>query len=168
MLLWTDGFDLNISNRLVFFFFPKVILLLFWIVTHVYIPNPDIAGFTEWCSTRQPVEVFFLLETLYGAFDTIAGRRNVFKIETIGDCYVAVTGLPQPQPDHAIIMVRFANDILQKTKIELSESIGPALGTDSISLELRIGLNSGPVIAGVLRGEKARFQLFGDTMNTGT
>jgi class 3 adenylate cyclase len=50
------------------------------------------SGFTKWSSVRNPVQVFELLETLYGAFDEVADRRKVFKIETIGDCYVAVTG----------------------------------------------------------------------------
>ena len=50
----------------------------------------DLVGFTKWSSTRTPVEVFKLLETFYGAFDEIALRRRVFKVETIGDCYVSV------------------------------------------------------------------------------
>ncbi|KAL3939182.1 MAG: hypothetical protein SGBAC_006040 [Bacillariaceae sp.] len=57
----------------------------------------DIVGFTKWSATRTPVEVFQLLEALYGEFDTVANKRRVFKVETIGDCYVAVTGLPKPQ-----------------------------------------------------------------------
>ena len=52
-------------------------------------------------------KVFTLLETLYGAFDEIAQRRRVFKVETIGDAYVAVAGLPTPRRDHAAVMVRF-------------------------------------------------------------
>jgi len=65
----------------------------------------DIAGFTAWSSSRQPSEVFTLLETLYGKIDSIAREMKVFKIETIGDCYVAVTGLPTPQEDHHMRMV---------------------------------------------------------------
>ena len=65
----------------------------------------DIAGFTAWSSTRQPTDVFVLLETLYGEFDRIARDMGVFKVETIGDCYVAVTGLPTPQHDHHLRMV---------------------------------------------------------------
>jgi class 3 adenylate cyclase len=53
----------------------------------------DIAGFTAWSSVREPSQVFTLLETVYSAFDAIAKRRKVFKVETVGDCYVAVTGL---------------------------------------------------------------------------
>lgn len=56
----------------------------------------DIAGFTAWSSVREPAQVFTLLETLYRSFDEIAKRRRVFKVETVGDCYVAVTGLPDP------------------------------------------------------------------------
>ena len=57
----------------------------------------DIAGFTAWASIREPSQVFHLLETIYSAFDAIAMRRRVFKIETIGDSYVAVCGLPDPR-----------------------------------------------------------------------
>jgi Adenylate and Guanylate cyclase catalytic domain len=53
----------------------------------------DLAGFTAWSSSRTPCQVFTLLEVLYGAFDHLASRRKVFKVETIGDCYVAATGL---------------------------------------------------------------------------
>jgi class 3 adenylate cyclase len=57
----------------------------------------DLVGFIKWSATRTAVEVFQLLKALYGEFDVIANKRNVFKVETIGDCYVAVTGLPNPQ-----------------------------------------------------------------------
>ncbi|CAB9526134.1 Receptor-type guanylate cyclase gcy [Seminavis robusta] len=125
----------------------------------------DIAGFTAWSSARSPVQVFELLETLYGAFDKMARRRRVFKIETIGDCYVAVTGLPQPQPNHVLLMVKFARDILEKLP-PILKKLAITLGPDTKNLAMRVGLHSGPVTAGVLRGEKARFQLFGDTVNT--
>jgi hypothetical protein len=57
----------------------------------------DIAGFTAWSSVREPTQVFTLLETIYRGFDAIAKKRGVFKVETIGDCYVAVVGLPEPR-----------------------------------------------------------------------
>jgi hypothetical protein len=66
----------------------------------------DISGFTAWSSSREPTQVFILLQTVYQAFDAIAKRRRVFKVETIGDSYVAVTGLPEAQPNHAVIMAR--------------------------------------------------------------
>lgn len=106
-----------------------------------------------------------LLETIYHSFDQIASRRGVFKVETVGDCYVAVSGLPEPRKDHAIVMARFANDCLNAMPGLLSK-LATELGPDTAELQLRCGLNSGPVTAGVLRGEKARFQLFGDTVNT--
>jgi class 3 adenylate cyclase len=106
-----------------------------------------------------------LLENIYFEFDQIAKAMDVFKVETIGDSYVAVAGLPTPRDDHAVVMAQFAkrcieafNDITTQLEITL----GPATG----NLKARCGLHSGPVTAGVLRGEKARFQLFGDTVNT--
>jgi class 3 adenylate cyclase len=125
----------------------------------------DIAGFTKWSSARLPQEVFELLEALYGAFDKIAQRRGVFKVETIGDCYLAVTGLPEPQPDHAIRMAKFARDCLIKMK-QLTKDLEESLGKDTSDLSFRVGMHSGSVTAGVLRGDKGRFQLFGDTVNT--
>ncbi|KAG7348837.1 adenylate/guanylate cyclase [Nitzschia inconspicua] len=125
----------------------------------------DIAGFTAWSSTREPSQVFTLLEGVYHDFDLIAKRRRVFKVEVVGDCYVAVAGLPDPRPDHAIIMAKFANDCLRKMH-EVTKKLEVELGPDTTELGLRVGLHSGPVVAGVLRGDKSRFQLFGDTMNT--
>ena len=125
----------------------------------------DIAGFTAWSSEREPTQVFQLLESLFCEFDAEAKTMKVFKIETIGDCYVAVTGLPEPTPDHAVIMAKFAQRCLMRFN-ELTKELELSLGPGTADLGIRIGLHSGPVTAGVLRGEKARFQLFGDTMNT--
>jgi len=125
----------------------------------------DIAGFTAWSSEREPTQVFQLLETLYRKFDTQAKKLGVFKVETIGDCYVAVAGLPEPDDDHALIMCKFAWAIKQ-IMCEACGKLEATLGPGTSGLKLRIGLHSGAVTAGVLRGEKSRFQLFGDTMNT--
>lgn len=125
----------------------------------------DIAGFTSWSSERDPEAVFELLGTLYAAFDALAAKRDVFKVETIGDCYLAVTGLPSPQPDHALRMCKFARDCMQKVKL-LTASLADSLGHDTLNLSFRVGLHSGSVTAGVIRGDKSRFQLFGDTVNT--
>ncbi|KAL3941955.1 MAG: hypothetical protein SGARI_000424, partial [Bacillariaceae sp.] len=125
----------------------------------------DISGFTAWSSVREPSHVFTLLETLYGAFDQNARKMGIFKVETIGDCYVAVCGLPNPTSHHATKMARFAStciDLMETVTSKLELSLGPG----TADLKLRVGLHSGPTIAGVLRGEKARFQLFGDTVNT--
>lgn len=125
----------------------------------------DIAGFTAWSSTREPHQVFTLLETVYSTFDRIASTRRVFKVETVGDCYVAVTGLPEPRSDHAEAMVRFARQCLDAFKT-VTRNLDVLLGPDTSELALRVGLHSGPVTGGVLRGDRARFQLFGDAMNT--
>jgi class 3 adenylate cyclase len=125
----------------------------------------DIVGFTAWSSVRDPTQVFTLLETVYHTFDGIAKRRRIFKVETVGDCYVAATGIPEPRRDHAIVMIRFAHDIVSRMSV-ITKKLEVSLGPDTGELSLRIGIHSGPVTAGVLRGERSRFQLFGDTMNT--
>ena len=125
----------------------------------------DVEGFTAWSSVREPSQVFTLLETLYAAFDRVAVKRRVFKVETVGDCYVAVSGLPEPRQDHAVTMARFARECVVEHAAavkKLESTLGPETG----DLRLRVGLHSGPITAGVLRGERSRFQLFGDTVNT--
>ena len=121
-------------------------------------------GFTEWSDKRTPSDVFTLLQTVYGGFDKLARKRRVFKVETIGDCYLAVTGLPDPQADHALIMAKYANECILQMN-ETTRNLVERLGEDTANLSLRIGINSGSVTAGVLRGEKSRFQLFGDTVS---
>lgn len=125
----------------------------------------DMVGFTAWSSSREPTAVFILLETVYRAFDKLAKKHRVFKVETVGDSYVAVAGVPDPRNDHAIAMARFANDCMYKL-LQLTKKLEESLGPDTGDLTMRFGLHSGPVTAGILRGERARFQLFGDTMNT--
>ena len=118
----------------------------------------DIANFTSWSSTREPAQVFVLLQTIYQAFDIIAKRHKVFKVETIGtcildfeqsfslldstqhqgDCYVAVTGLPNPQARHAILMARFAWECLHKMG-RLTKKLETILGPDTTELGIRIG-----------------------------
>ena len=78
------------------------------------------------------------------AFDSLALRRSVFKVESIGDVYVAVTGLPNPQRDHAMRMAKFARDCIQKVGV-LTAQLAPTLGNETLSLGLRVGLHSGDV-----------------------
>ena len=82
---------------------------------------------------------------------SIAKKRRVFKVETVGD--------------YSVVMARFAVEC-KETMDNLTKRLEVSLGPDTGDLKIRIGLHSGPVTAGVLRGERARFQLFGDTMNT--
>jgi class 3 adenylate cyclase len=125
----------------------------------------DIVNFTAWCSERDPSQVFILLENLYQTFDKVAEQFGIFKVETIGDSYVAVCGLPIQTDDHAERTVRFAHSCLSKMR-ELVKQLEPSLGPSTGDLVARCGMHSGPVTTGVLRGSKARFQLFGDTVNT--
>jgi Adenylate and Guanylate cyclase catalytic domain len=88
----------------------------------------DIVGFTQWSSSRQPTDVFKLLETLYAKFDALAKVHRVFKIETIGDCYVALVGLPSKRKRHAVIMSYFAYDCRESMMgilKQLEKSLGP-------------------------------------------
>jgi Adenylate and Guanylate cyclase catalytic domain len=99
----------------------------------------DIAGFTSWSSTRQPSQVFTLLETVYAGFDSIARQRGVFKVETIGDCYVAVVGLPTPRRRHAVVAAKFANDCrsnFRQVTAELEKALGPVSAAKSLLLLL--------------------------------
>ncbi|KAL7485159.1 hypothetical protein ACHAW6_010767 [Cyclotella cf. meneghiniana] len=124
----------------------------------------DIVGFTKWSSERSPHEVFKLLERLFWEFDDIAARLNVFKLGTIGDCYIAVTGIPDPIDDHATLLTQFAFECRDKVR-EVCADL-EAEGLDTAKLDMRFGIHSGAITAGILRGTKSRFELFGDTINT--
>ena len=90
----------------------------------------------------------------------------MFKIETVGDCYVAVTGLPEAQSSHAINMAKFAQDCVDAMGSLVADQLMTMFGgNDTARLAIRVGMHSGSVTAGVLRGEKSRFQMFGDTVN---
>lgn len=123
-----------------------------------------LAGFTSWSSGRDPVQVFELLETLYLAFDALAAQHQIFKVETIGDAYLAMTGASTvADPNHALQMAAFARDMM----ITANRILCRSKNTETV-LQLRIGLHSGSVAAGILRGTKSRCQIFGDTVNTAT
>ena len=119
----------------------------------------DVEGFTAWSSVREPSQVFTLLEAIYAAFDRVALKRRVFKVETVGDCYVAVSGLPEPRLDHAVTMARLARDCIEEHIVAVKK-LESMLGPETGDLRLRVGLHSGPITAGVLRGERSRFQVW--------
>jgi class 3 adenylate cyclase len=125
----------------------------------------DIVGFSEWSALREPSQVFVLLESIFAEFDALAKRRRVYKVEVVGDCYVGVCGLPDPRKQHAVVMARFALACLDKMDVT-TQGLMTELGPETAELRLQVGLHSGPVVAGVLRGDRTRFQLFGDSMNT--
>jgi class 3 adenylate cyclase len=121
----------------------------------------DIIGFESFASEREPSQVFKLLQTVFYHFDRVGLKRQVFKVDTLGDTYMAVTGLPNSQPDHAVRMAKYAQECLivfDNLTRELEKDLGPATG----SLMLRIGISSGPATAGILLGQSnSRFHLFG-------
>lgn len=91
-------------------------------------------------------------------------QHNVFKLGTIGDCYIAVTGIPDPIDDHASVLTQFSFDARDKVR-EVCEELEKE-GLDTRKLDMRFGIHSGAITAGILRGTKSRFELFGDTINT--
>ena len=118
----------------------------------------DIVGFTPFSETLPPTELVTLLDGLFTVFDDICGRHGVEKIKTIGDAYMAVAGVPRPDPDHAASIAELALEMQAATAVFAERWPGP--------LELRIGISSGPVVAGVIGHRKFAYDLWGDTVNT--
>ena len=118
----------------------------------------DIVGFTKLSQQITPTELINLLNTIFSAFDRLAERWGLEKIKTIGDAYMAVAGLADGHSRHAESMAGFALDILGAM-----EGISAESGRQ---LQLRVGINTGPVIAGVIGKSKFIYDLWGDTVNT--
>jgi class 3 adenylate cyclase len=121
----------------------------------------DIVGFTTISAYSSPIEVVQLLNDLYSMFDKILNDYNVYKVETIGDAYMVVSGLPERNGiAHAGEIATMALDLLHhcgKFKIQ---------HMPTTPLRLRIGLHSGACVTGVVGLKMPRFCLFGDTVNT--
>eukprot|EP00045_Choanoeca_perplexa_P014917 m.178541 g.178541 ORF g.178541 m.178541 type:complete len:1090 (+) comp16840_c0_seq1:161-3430(+) len=122
----------------------------------------DIKGFTNISAQLTPVEVSELLDRLYTRFDDLSLKHACFKVETIGDAFMAVTNLVQPQPDHAALIARFSQDAIQAAQETAICPRLPELGT----VEIRVGFHTGPVVANVVGTRNPRYCLFGDTVNT--
>jgi adenylate cyclase len=118
----------------------------------------DIVGFTPLSATLAPERVVELLNQVFTRFDELAARHQVEKIKTIGDAYMVVAGLPEPRTDHAEAAAQLALD-LGVAIADLSRSTGH-------TLQIRIGLCSGPAVAGVIGLQKFAYDLWGDTVNT--
>jgi class 3 adenylate cyclase len=117
----------------------------------------DIVGFTALSSKTSAGQIVEMLNGLFSRFDEQAQKLGIEKIKTIGDCYMAVCGLPKVCPDHAARMARMALQMMDATA-EYGKDMG-------IDLQLRIGLNSGAVVAGVIGATKFIYDLWGDTVN---
>jgi class 3 adenylate cyclase len=117
----------------------------------------DIVGFTALSATMPPEKLVGLLNGLFVRFDMSAQELGIEKIKTVGDSYMAVAGLPEPAADHAERLLRMAIRMVHITREHGLDHNTP--------LHLRIGLNSGPVVAGVIGRSKYIYDLWGDTVN---
>ena len=117
----------------------------------------DIVGFTTIAAELPPSLLVADLDRLVSRFDELAANLGVEKIKTVGDAYLAVAGVPEPCADHAAAAAELA---LQMT--EVVRALAPELNA---AYELRIGLHSGPVLAGVIGRRKFSYDVWGDTVN---
>ena len=125
---------------------------------HVSVLFADIVGFTPLSAALEPDELVDLLNSIFSHFDALVERYGCEKIRTIGDNYMVASGLPDPRPDHAHALASMALDI--------SAYIRGRPPYRNHRVDFRIGLNSGPVIAGVIGHRKYQYDLWGDTVNT--
>ena len=122
----------------------------------------DIVGFTTICGKLEPLEVVDMLNYIYTVFDTITDIYDAYKVETIGDAYMIVSGLPMRNGHlHVREIVSFAISLVDK----FANFTIPHLTIDT-PIEVRIGIHTGPVAAGVVGTKMPRYCLFGDTVNT--
>jgi adenylate cyclase len=116
----------------------------------------DVVGFTPLAQRIPPVEMVGILDRLFSRFDVLVERHGLEKIKTIGDCYMAAAGVPNPAPDHARKAALLA--LAMRDEVVASPAGQPGL-------ELRIGINSGPVVAGVIGTKRFLYDLWGDAVN---
>ncbi|NEO87540.1 MAG: adenylate/guanylate cyclase domain-containing protein [Spirulina sp. SIO3F2] len=117
----------------------------------------DIVGFTHFSAQLPPDQVVDWLNQIFSRFDRLSRHYQLEKIKTIGDAYMVVGGLPQPSPDHAQRVAQMAL-AMQQTLVEMSQETGQ-------TFEMRIGIHTGPVVAGVIGLHKFAYDLWGDTVN---
>lgn len=117
----------------------------------------DIVGFTELSSQVTPIELVGLLNRIFSGFDQLAEQHGLEKIKTIGDAYMVAGGLPEPNPNHANAAARMA--------IAMQHEITQFTTRENQAIALRIGIHTGPVVAGVIGSRKFSYDLWGDTVN---
>ena len=117
----------------------------------------DLVNFTELSAQIPATKLVDLLNKIFSVFDRLTQKHGLEKIKTIGDAYMVVGGLPQPRPDHAEAVAEMALDMQQE--------INRFKRNDGKSFELRIGINTGSVVAGVIGTKKFAYDLWGDTVN---
>ena len=118
----------------------------------------DLCGFTTFSERVDASQLVDLLDDIFSAFDHLANAYGVEKIKTIGDAYMAVAGLPEARDDHAEAVAGMALGML--------EAFRGVMRNRGLSMEVRIGIHSGPVVAGVIGKHKFSYDLWGDTVNT--
>ncbi|CAK9814862.1 Soluble guanylate cyclase 88E [Anthophora quadrimaculata] len=119
----------------------------------------DVVTFTEICSRITPMEVVSMLNAMYSLFDTLTERNRVYKVETIGDAYMVVSGAPVKENDHADRVCDMALDMVEAITDLKDRSTGH-------HLQIRVGIHSGAVVAGIVGLKMPRYCLFGDSVNT--
>ncbi|XP_070565571.1 soluble guanylate cyclase 88E-like [Ptychodera flava] len=119
----------------------------------------DVVGFTKICSMITPMQVVSMLNSMYSMFDKLVEKNRVYKVETIGDAYMVVSGAPTKTKYHAENITDMAFDMVECMRGQKD----PASGD---SMKIRIGIHSGMVVAGVVGIKMPRYCLFGDTVNT--
>jgi guanylate cyclase len=133
---------------------PGVIAEAFDSVTVLF---ADIVGFTPYAEAQPPEAVVAVLNDLFSRFDELAERHGVEKIKTIGDGYMAVAGLPEPRAEHDTAIADMALDMRAEVD-RFNEETG-------LELAIRVGIDTGPVIAGVIGHRKFSYDVWGDTVN---
>jgi guanylate cyclase len=118
----------------------------------------DVVDFTPLSQRLAPAVMVDILDRLFSQFDALVERHGLEKIKTVGDCYMAAAGVPDPHPDHARRVARLA--------LDMRETVANLTVDGREGLELRIGINSGPVVAGVIGRKRFLYDLWSDAVNT--
>jgi class 3 adenylate cyclase len=132
------------------------------LIDEVTVLFTDFKGFTQLSEKLSPKELVAEINECFSAFDLIMDKYGIEKIKTIGDAYMAAGGLPTPNQTHAIDVVKAALDIQEfmKKHKEVREARG------DLFFEIRIGIHTGPVVAGIVGVKKFQYDIWGDTVNT--